>query len=369
MAKPRVFLSSTYYDLKHVRERIERFLTNFGMEPVLFESDNVTFEPNKPLDISCYNEVKLCHMMILIVGGRYGSAATGQIADKEQKEQRKLYEKYVSITRKEYETAVLLGIPIFVFIDKNVLAGHQTYKKNKSFFESATNFNFAHVDDINIFRFISSLENTIAIKAFDKVEEIENYLENQISGMLFLYLQELQVKKKNNDTLDSIAELKNISQRMNEMVSAIGKNLLINSDEYEKVIRNQDIMLITFFKDMFYDNIQFKLDFSCTDENCEKIIDIFFDTLFTKETIKYLKEKKIDILSYHKCLNEFRIQIAKKISLLNCGVEIESANFSRIMSNYINKIYPIIEKKPEMMDKMKELFYKDSYVQISDLPF
>lgn len=37
MAKPRVFLSSTYYDLKHVRERIERFLANFGMEPVLFE--------------------------------------------------------------------------------------------------------------------------------------------------------------------------------------------------------------------------------------------------------------------------------------------------------------------------------------------
>ena len=55
MAKPRVFLSSTYYDLKHVRERIERFLVNFGMEPVLFENDNVTFEFNKPLDLSCYN--------------------------------------------------------------------------------------------------------------------------------------------------------------------------------------------------------------------------------------------------------------------------------------------------------------------------
>ena len=52
MAKPRVFLSSTYYDLKHVRERIERFLVNFGMEPVLFENDNVTFEFNKPLDLS-----------------------------------------------------------------------------------------------------------------------------------------------------------------------------------------------------------------------------------------------------------------------------------------------------------------------------
>lgn len=68
MAKPRVFISSTYYDLRHVRERIENFLSHFGMDPVLFESDNVTFEFNKPLDISCYNEVRLCHMMILIVG-------------------------------------------------------------------------------------------------------------------------------------------------------------------------------------------------------------------------------------------------------------------------------------------------------------
>lgn len=85
MAKPRVFLSSTYYDLKHVRERIERFLANFGMEPVLFESDNVTFEFNKPLDVSCYNEVKTCHMLILIVGGRYGSVVTGEQVPQEKR--------------------------------------------------------------------------------------------------------------------------------------------------------------------------------------------------------------------------------------------------------------------------------------------
>ena len=81
MAKPRVFLSSTYYDLKHVRERIERFLANFGMEPVLFENDNVTFEFNKP----CYNEVKTCQMMVLIVGGRYGSAASGEQVSQDKK--------------------------------------------------------------------------------------------------------------------------------------------------------------------------------------------------------------------------------------------------------------------------------------------
>ena len=37
MAKPRVFVSSTYYDLKYVRERLNRFLMSYNMEPVLFE--------------------------------------------------------------------------------------------------------------------------------------------------------------------------------------------------------------------------------------------------------------------------------------------------------------------------------------------
>jgi hypothetical protein len=35
---PRVFVSSTYYDLKHVRERIEKFIDNYGFEPVLFDT-------------------------------------------------------------------------------------------------------------------------------------------------------------------------------------------------------------------------------------------------------------------------------------------------------------------------------------------
>ncbi|WP_348257499.1 hypothetical protein, partial [Salmonella enterica] len=81
--------------------------------------------------------------------------------------QKELYEQYVSITRKEHETATMAGIPSFVFIDKNVYAEYQTYKKNKKIFEDKIVFNFAHVDDINIFKFISILEPTTAIKTFD----------------------------------------------------------------------------------------------------------------------------------------------------------------------------------------------------------
>lgn len=97
MSKPRVFVSSTYYDLKYVRERIECFIKAYCLEPILFESDEVFFNPNIKLDESCYKEVENCHIMLLIVGGRYGSFATDQ--------RDKYEENFISITQKEYETA------------------------------------------------------------------------------------------------------------------------------------------------------------------------------------------------------------------------------------------------------------------------
>jgi hypothetical protein len=38
MAKPRVFVISTYYDLKHIRNSLEAFIESLGYDPVLFES-------------------------------------------------------------------------------------------------------------------------------------------------------------------------------------------------------------------------------------------------------------------------------------------------------------------------------------------
>ncbi len=128
--KPRVFISLTYYDLKHVRERIEKFIEQYSYEAVLFESNNVIFEHDKSLDNSCYNEVKLCHMMVLIIGGRYGSSVSGENIIMKKS----VYNDYVSITRREYETALKMKMPIFIFIDKNVYAEYQTFKSNSIFF-------------------------------------------------------------------------------------------------------------------------------------------------------------------------------------------------------------------------------------------
>ncbi|MDX2468997.1 MAG: DUF4062 domain-containing protein [SAR324 cluster bacterium] len=44
MARPRIFVSYTYYDLKHIRKSLESFIDNMDYEPVLFESGDVDFD-------------------------------------------------------------------------------------------------------------------------------------------------------------------------------------------------------------------------------------------------------------------------------------------------------------------------------------
>lgn len=264
---PRVFVSSTYYDLKHVRERIEKFIYNYGFEPILFESDKVTYQHGKDIDHSAYFEVGLCHIMVLIVGGRYGSPSSQQKLDEERK---KYDEDYISITRKEFETAAERNIPILIFIDKNVYSEFQTYKENQEYFEElyiqktkeSNGFKFAHVDHVNVFRFIDGIR-TKPIKTFEKVEEIEDYIKAQLSGMFYLYLESLKKQSDDNKILDAVAELNNVTLRMNEMLSSVGKEILgKDKEEYERVIESQLKIMIDFFGEQFRSSIDFENYFS-----------------------------------------------------------------------------------------------------------
>lgn len=51
MAKPRVFVSSTFYDLKQVRADLERFIKELGCESVLNERGNITYGSNDTITL------------------------------------------------------------------------------------------------------------------------------------------------------------------------------------------------------------------------------------------------------------------------------------------------------------------------------
>ena len=92
MANPRIFVSSTYYDLKHVRSSLDIFIESFGYDSVLSEKGDIAYSPDAPLDESCYREVTSADIFVLIIGGRYGSESS----DGNKKESKTFYEKYES---------------------------------------------------------------------------------------------------------------------------------------------------------------------------------------------------------------------------------------------------------------------------------
>lgn len=347
MAKPRVFVSSTYYDLKYVRERLERFISAYCFEPVLFESDGVFFNPSTPIDESCYNEVENCHMMILIVGGRYGSIAS---------EQKELYEdQLVSITRKEYDTARRKGIPIMVFIEQNVYAEYKTCLPNKK--KISKDFKYAFVDDPRVFEFISQLEQS-AIKVFSKVDDIEHYFSHQVAGMLLTYLKQLQEKKADDEIKNAVDEIKVVSQSMQLMVNSIAEKVLDNGEKYQELIKKQNCDLIDLFFELVKQNI--------ITNYCERTMTLQQVEIESNLIYKTLKKELFDNHKLREIIKKDhfeRISCLKNIeTTINTNIKIKCGDgiFQILIFGFIKQLQQILElinKYPELSqyfdDKLK----------------
>jgi hypothetical protein len=73
MASPRIFLSSTFYDLRQVRSDLEGFIRGLGYEAVAHERGDVPYGNDSALEDYCYKEVANCDILVSVIGGRYGS--------------------------------------------------------------------------------------------------------------------------------------------------------------------------------------------------------------------------------------------------------------------------------------------------------
>lgn len=356
MAKPRVFISSTYYDLKYVRERLERFIRSYNCDPILFESDKVYFQPNQPLDKSCYDEVKTCHLMILIIGGRYGSTATEQ--EKEQYENN-----IISITQKEFETAIQMGIPVMTFIDMKVYADYETFVNNSNTLPK--DFVFAHVDDVRIFSFISRVKQS-ALKTFNKIEDIEQYFSNQLSGMLYDYLISLQQKKENEDIQQSINKLNTVSDNMQNMLNIIGEKILGGNEKekYKKLLLEQKQSSIDLFIDMIRSGIMIKKADDYVTNQADSYANIlsteFINTIFTRQFIgEYLQHN--GLVKRWKFLNEKEEDLVRKVQGAIPGITIKFY-FGRYI-DHLDKILGTIGEEQKLQkyfqDHLCEMFYKE----------
>ena len=159
---PVVFVSSTCYDLKQVRADMKDFFEqNYGFDVMLSEFDSFPIDPCVGTFENCLSNVDQCaDIFILIVGNRYG-----YVLDSGK-----------SITNLEYLHAKAKGIPIYVFVSKQLNNTLPIWKANKSGDYSSV------VDNPKIFEFVAEIkaDGKQWIYTYETVQDMKITLKNQL---------------------------------------------------------------------------------------------------------------------------------------------------------------------------------------------
>lgn len=185
-----IFISSTCYDLSHLRANINDFIKDSGHNPILSEYNSFPVSPDLTAVENCIKNVKEnADILVLIVGNRYG----------------RIIETGKSITNTEFLTAKQKGIPIFCFIDKSMLTTLGVWKDNK-------NADFSRIVDNNkIFEFIDDIrtKRNLWVFPFEQSREIIETLKNQLS---YLFKDSLKIKNIFDKNIDDFFKI-NLSEK------------------------------------------------------------------------------------------------------------------------------------------------------------
>lgn len=211
MANPKIFVSSTCYDLNVVRGQLRSFINTIGYDPVMSDYNDILYDPRDHTHESCVKEIQNADMVILIIGSRFGGKAIPKAIENLDIETIKSASKStsfldkgnISITQLEILKAVELEIPIFTFIDQKVSHDHLFYEKNKSKKGFLNAVDFPSIDKretaIFIFEFINFIrhrsKNNSTVE-FSKIEDILDYLKRQWAALFQRLLFEQKTKKE-----------------------------------------------------------------------------------------------------------------------------------------------------------------------------
>jgi len=196
MAKIRAFISSTYYDLKSIREDLNRFILSLGYEPVLHERGQIPYGSQEGPEEYAYREIEYCDIVISIIGGRFGASATGSENSISQKELRKAFD---------------IGKQIYIFVEKSVGSEYKFYQANKDIKE----VRYVSVDDIRIFSFLDEIyafPKGNPIFLFETITDIEKILRDQWAGLFQRLLSQESTKPQTTLTQELQQSLKTVGQ-------------------------------------------------------------------------------------------------------------------------------------------------------------
>jgi len=198
MARPRVFVSSTFYDLRTVRDDLDRFIRSVGFEPVRHERGHIAYGQNERPEEYAYREIEFCELLVCIIGGKFGTSSSAGP---------------YSITQKELKTALERGKQVYIFLEDAVQHEHRHYLANKS----VPGVKYTAVDNIKIHEFIEeiyALPKGNPIFPFSVSSDITVILGEQWAGLFQRLLTEYGEKSQ----AALVDELQRSLQTVNQLV-------------------------------------------------------------------------------------------------------------------------------------------------------
>ena len=183
---PNVFVSSTMYDLSDLRRRLREFIEGLGWRAVMAEHGSFSVDATETtVENSLRNVRENADVFVMVVGARYGSIDPD--ADK-------------SVTNLEFGAARAVGVPTYVFVDRNVLAQLSVWRDNPDADYSGV------VETPRVFEFIDSFYGSgeVWTFSFGSADEIVEILRQQFAYLVQDALGVRQMARDNDRLLEEL---------------------------------------------------------------------------------------------------------------------------------------------------------------------
>jgi hypothetical protein len=206
------------------------FCQGFGFEAALSDRGDVFYHPDLHTHEACVGEVANCHLLILVIGGRFGGS---YIADKTK-----------SITNAEYSAARHQNIPVFAFIKQDVLNDHNVWQRNKDQ-PFSSEIIYPSIDKqehaVDVFSFIDVVRHSEVNNGFfgfRVARDLEELLRKQLAGMFFDFLTRRNISKQIQSTSDTVNSLTVVANTIEQLVKSLYRQ--VNNQSAEVAIETVD---------------------------------------------------------------------------------------------------------------------------------
>lgn len=198
MARPRIFISSTYFDLKSIREELDRFISSLGYEAIRHEMGHISYGKEEAPENYAYREVEFADILVSIIGSKFGSNSSDGAH---------------SISQVELKKAYQAGKQVYIFIEEEVNAEYKFFLANRHI----KDVKYTAVTDIRVYTFIEeiySLPRGNPIFSFKTGSDVVQLLRDQWAGLF----QRLLTQEASRPLGALTEQLQNGLQTVDELV-------------------------------------------------------------------------------------------------------------------------------------------------------